>query len=71
MAVQAQGIMPGLLRILSQGSVLAAPIAPKCHTHGVLCSGLSFGIPVSLQAGVAVVAGRCYVTAVPSQGRGW
>lgn len=24
--------------------------------HGILCSGLSFGVPVSLQVGVAVLA---------------
>lgn len=45
LAVQAQG-MPV---VPATRSVLDPSTAPKCHTHGILCSGLSFGVAVSLQ----------------------
>lgn len=34
------------------------PLLPSATLwdHGILCSGLSFGVPVSLQAAVAVLA---------------
>lgn len=58
----AQGL-PGLRWILVRGSVLAAPFAPevpRCRGEPVLWagSGLCFGVPGSLRAGVAVLARR-------------